>query len=486
MESSDTALAAAEYLQAIVSDSDRRASVDNLDAYRFVTGVPTDGRVLTFDQPQLADAELTAEEMNWLEGQHEVELDAAKNWPVGEPMRANVAQVMDEYLARRLPRDWEAEGRPDFLWALWHAWERPLLRVGERVKDAVRRLFVTASELRPRRQRWLWEHRIPLNEVTLFAGMQGRGKSTMTMYWIAGVTRGSFGHEPVDVLLLSAEEDHETTIVPRLIAAGADMERVHLHRIERHFTLPRDVAIIEEAVRGWKVGLVVIDPLLSYLDDETDAYSPKEIRRALHALNVVKRTATIVALIHFRKESAQEVLHMITSSSAFSEVPRSVLGLGKEPDTADEDGRLVLVHLKCNVGRQQRPRLVRIGESWIDDPDGGAPFETSRVTVGEECDLTKEQVFKPTVGGRPSTVRDEAKEFLTAELKAGRGAVDVKKVKGKFSPIGSGDTLKRAANEMGLKAEHVGGTWYWREPDAFVPARTKGDLLRELIDEATK
>ena len=34
--------------------------------------------------------------------------------------------------------------------------------------------------------------------------------------------------EPAQVLILSAEDDPETTLRPRLEAAGADMDRIHL------------------------------------------------------------------------------------------------------------------------------------------------------------------------------------------------------------------------------------------------------------------
>jgi hypothetical protein len=389
----------------------------------------------------------------------ESELAEVKEWPIGVEMPKRLVDVMDEYLAR------EAYG---VAWQIFLTMERPAMTIVETVKAAFRKLFVSASELRPRRQKWLWEKRIPLHEVTLLAGLQGRGKSMVTMYWIAGVTRGSFGRPAADVLLLSAEEDPETTIVPRLITAGADLERVHVHRIEKHFTLPHDVKIVEEAVAEWPVDLVVIDPLLSYLDDDTDSYKPKEVRRALHALNYLKRRTTILAVIHFRKASAQEVLHTITSSSAFTEVPRSVLGLGLQPETDPIDGRLAMVHLKCNVGKKQQTQLVQVEEAWIDDPDGGEPIKTARMVIGEESDLTQEQVFQPRQG-RPSIPRDEAKTFLQGELNRHGGRVPVAPTRKAWSAsgLGSKQTLDRARADMGLVArvdEEV-NVWYWQEPD---------------------
>jgi hypothetical protein len=87
--------------------------------------------------------------------------------------------------------------------------------------------------------------------------------------------------------------------------------------------------------------------------------------------------------------------------------------------------------------------------------------------VGEECDLTMQQVFKPDPGGRKPVVRDEARAFLAGEKVRHDGRVPIRTAKKKFEDLGSYDTLKRAASEMGLKTEHddVLGGWVWCEPD---------------------
>jgi hypothetical protein len=441
----DTAGAAKKYLDTIANDPDRMASVEYIGRYRNVVWDPWN---------EYPPTEFTPEEQNWLEGRYDDE-------------------DMDTYLTRRAP---------NFMWSVFLL-ERELMTVHTLVSKVVKRMkqvFVTASALKPRRQEWLWEHRIPLNEVTLLAGVQGRGKSTLTMFYIAGVTTGTFGRAPADVVLFSAEEDPETTIVPRLDAAGADLDRVHIYTIEKQFTLPRDAELLEAAVKEWKVGLVVIDPVLSFLDEDSDAFQPQHVRRALHPLNVVKKQATILGLIHFRKESATEVVHMVTSSSAFTEVARSVLGLGKEPNTQDDDGRLALLHVKCNVGKMQRAMLVQTETAWVPDPDGGAPFETSRVVIGDETDLSMEQVFKPAKSGRPATTRTDASAFLTGELVRTNNRIVIRDAKKKAVPdLCSYDTLKRAAEALGLRSvfdDDLGG-WVWTPVDGGTsPQNDSADL----------
>jgi len=343
-----------------------------------------------------------------------------------------------------------------------HQMKRAILAAGRHLDG----YFLSASTVKPKRTRWFWDLRIPRHEVSILAGVQGRGKSMVTVAIVAGATRGKFGYAPCDVLMLSAEEDPATTIVPRLMAAGADLDRVHIHKIEKRLELPKDIAVIEAALDMWPVGLVVIDPFLSFLNEDTDSYSGQQVRNAMRLLNVVKQRATILCVIHFRKESSQEVIHQITSSSAFTEIPRSVLGLGQEPDTSDDDGRLALGHLKCNVGKRQPVRLVHIEPVEIPDPDGGHPIATARAVFDDECGLSIEDIFRPSKGGRPPAAHNDATVFLAGEAAAGGGKVCVKDARVKYvdGGMGSYDTLKRAATGLGLMPELTNGEWWWIPP----------------------
>lgn len=90
------------------------------------------------------------------------------------------------------------------------------------------------DSIRPRPIRWLVPNLIPLGKLVLIAGDGGHGKTTLTLDMAANLTMGRpcFGKdyeapEPCDVLLISCEDDFEDTVVPRLIAAEADLKRVH-------------------------------------------------------------------------------------------------------------------------------------------------------------------------------------------------------------------------------------------------------------------
>lgn len=158
-------------------------------------------------------------------------------------------------------------------------------------QDPERRVKLTpASEIGPLPVRWLWQDRIPIGEITLTAGFAGVGKSTFHAYIIAGVTTGTLAgvHEgtPQPVNICAREDSWQRSIVPRLMAAGADLDLVYRAEVETgegrlaKVTLPADNDALEAEIQRLGVALVSVDPLLSAIEDHLDSYKSAEIRDA--------------------------------------------------------------------------------------------------------------------------------------------------------------------------------------------------------------
>src|SRR5215831_15915616 len=94
--------------------------------------------------------------------------------------------------------------------------------------------LICAANVRTRPVSWAWAGYVPFSSVTVFEGDPGDGKSFATTdlaaRWSSGAPMpdGSAHGGPYGVIINSAEDDPETTIVPRLRAAGADLARVEL------------------------------------------------------------------------------------------------------------------------------------------------------------------------------------------------------------------------------------------------------------------
>jgi hypothetical protein len=79
---------------------------------------------------------------------------------------------------------------------------------------------------------WIWPGRFALGKIGLLVGLPDEGKGLAFSDIMARITRGSpwpcdEGHASLgNVILLTAEDDINDTIIPRLAAAGADLARV--------------------------------------------------------------------------------------------------------------------------------------------------------------------------------------------------------------------------------------------------------------------
>jgi Bifunctional DNA primase/polymerase, N-terminal/AAA domain len=118
-----------------------------------------------------------------------------------------------------------------------------------------------ASTFMMRGIRWFWNNRFALGKLGLIGGLPDRGKGLIACYIIAMATTAGLwpcneGHAiQGNVLLLTAEDDIEDTIIPRLAAAGADLARVHIIKMVRHaegkrmFSLVTDLELLRQKIK---------------------------------------------------------------------------------------------------------------------------------------------------------------------------------------------------------------------------------------------
>lgn len=144
-------------------------------------------------------------------------------------------------------------------------------------KQAKRRLIShRASDLQPEKLVWVWPGRIPEGKLVLLGGPPGLGKSQLTAFMSATVSNGwnwPCGEGATvagDVIFMSAEDGIQDTIIPRLMAAGANTDRVHIVASatkpdgtgRKTFSLKTDVDLLEEKAKEiGNVRLIIVDPI---------------------------------------------------------------------------------------------------------------------------------------------------------------------------------------------------------------------------------
>ena len=192
-----------------------------------------------------------------------------------------------------------------------------------------RRLVLTpASEITPRPVRWGWQDRLPAGHVSMVAGREGIGKSLLLTWQTASITRGTlpgiYADAPRPVFYCATEDSWQHTIVPRLIAAGADLAlvyRVEVEAIEAtagtsfrvELSMPRDCDLLAAEVKRLEVGMVALDPLMSAIDRTVDTNNDREMRTVLEPLaRLADDTGCmIVGLGHFNKSGDADPLNLV-------------------------------------------------------------------------------------------------------------------------------------------------------------------------------
>src|SRR5438105_9413766 len=155
--------------------------------------------------------------------------------------------------------------------------------------------LIPLSRLKSRTVSWLWPNRLALGKLAIFDGDPGRGKSLVTLDLCARITTGrpmpdgSGGGAPANVVIIQGEDFAEDTILPRLKALGADLARVfvfHSDFLEEEgpFRLPTHTEVLTQALDVIRPRLLVIDPIMAFLDRKILACDDQSIRRALQPL----------------------------------------------------------------------------------------------------------------------------------------------------------------------------------------------------------
>lgn len=341
--------------------------------------------------------------------------------------------------------------------------------VHEDASEPQRLTLVPASTVRPEKVRWVWRDRIPLGALTVAAGPPGLGKSTNTTEISARVSRGQLVGDllgvPSNVIVVSAEDHRASVILPRLLAAGADLGRIFfLDAGDDGFAVPDGLLDLARVAGEIRARLVILDPFSAFLTGRVNSWRDHDVRRALAPLARFAEDLdlAVVTVSHFTKAQTADLLSKVGGSVAFTAAPRSVLAFAQDP--ADPDGPTrVLVHAKSNVGAYAVTLRYRVDSRTVDGEDGA--IATSGIAwLGEAPEIGPNDLLSGE-SGEERTEREEAVALLRGILADGpRRSRDVYQ-DAQHAGIAE-RTLKRAKKDAGVIAQKEGmnGPWWWRLP----------------------
>lgn len=322
------------------------------------------------------------------------------------------------------------------------------------------------SDIKPESVAWLFPGRIALGKLCILEGHPGLGKSTLLTDLAARVTtgRGLPGDPnmtPSGVLLLNAEEGASDTIRPRLEAAGANCDMVHLLDAvadedgnEHPIVLgdPGDrksIGALEVMIESRGIKLICVDVLMAFLSSARDSYRDQDIRIALRPLSeLAERTGcAIVAVRHLRKSTGGGSIIAGGGSIAIAGAARSVLLVDRDP--ADPNRRVLAV-VKNN--------LAPLASSLSFEIDG-AENGSGRVSWLGESDQTADSLTQARAVDAPReedrSKGQECAQFLLQLL--AEGPLERREVLRAAKADGFPErTIDRAAKALGVTKRRDG------------------------------
>jgi len=329
---------------------------------------------------------------------------------------------------------------------------------------------IILSEVEPERVTWLWSGRIPLGKLTVMDGDPGQGKSTIALDLAARVTRGwtmpdgDGGCAPAGVVILSGEDGLADTIVPRLMVAGADLDRVVALNScpnregegEHPPVLPDDLPFIRAAIARVKAQLVVIDPLMAYLSGDTNSHKDQDIRRVLFQVATLAEEtgAAVLVVRHLNKTSGSPAIYRGGGSIGIIGAARSGLLVASDPD---DDTHKVLACTKSNLSSP--PESLGF---HLEATEGGA----ARVVWDGTSAYTASALLAVPDTDEERHAIDDAKDFLVTALCEGPVAGSQIIAEARGAGI-SERTLKRAKAALGVTSRKgsMTGPWVWSLPE---------------------
>lgn len=344
----------------------------------------------------------------------------------------------------------------------------------KRTKSKTSLQIVSMSDVQAQAINWLWAGWLPLGKLTILAGAGGCGKTTLLLSLISSVTTGgkfpdgSNCNGVGSVIIFSTEDDPADTLKPRLMAAGANLNKVYFvqGRINEKgekeaFDPSQDMdLLLDYAKQVSDLKLLMIDPIVSAVGG--DMHRANDVRRSLQTIVDFAQhiSCAVVGITHFAKgTSGTSPSERIIGSQAFTALARMVWTAARREDEND----CILVRAKSNIS----------------ELDGGVRYEIEQCTVADNIDATKtvwlgliegsarELLNDVEATSATSSVLDEAREFLI-DILSPVDSLPTKEVEQLTKNAGlSWASIRRASAELKIKKSKIGADWVWKLPLGF-------------------
>lgn len=335
--------------------------------------------------------------------------------------------------------------------------------------------LIQASSIVPEAINWIWQRYLASGKLHLLAGIPGTGKTSLALAFATIISLGGQWPDKTkcpegNVLIWSGEDDPTDTLVPRLIALGANMNNIHFisgvvgkDRKSRPFDPATDIqALHEKAVKVGNVKLVIVDPIVNAVTG--DGHQNTNVRRCLQPLVnlAMLLDSAVLGITHFTKGTiGKDPLDRVTGSLAFGALARIVLVTIKDAANQDES-RYLLSIAKSNIGQDGGGFYYVIEESKL---SYNTAITTCVISWREQAIGSAKELLGGNLGTEDhGSAKLAAKEFLSSLLGDGPlSAVEIYKLAKELEL--SKSTVDRAKKDLKVTSIKIGigekSKWMW-------------------------
>ena len=278
-------------------------------------------------------------------------------------------------------------------------------------------------------------------------------------------------HRPCRIFYLTAENDANKVLRPRLERLGADLDRVFLQcGASFHMREP----LLWDLCRAYKPDLLVFDPIQSFLGPGVQMNRAEQVRPIMDELIALAKELDMAVLLisHMSKPGpgVSSALDRLLGSSDFRNSARSILIAGADPE---QPGSRVFAHAKNSLGAPGPSQRYHISAGGVVEYDGACTLSADRIlATGAEAPASRRRAA-PTLADATRALSD---------LLAPQGWVDVKRAYRLCEERGFSDTtLRKARDELGLRTLRVGRNesrhFFW-----FCPDRSIGAIRTDILN----
>jgi hypothetical protein len=353
--------------------------------------------------------------------------------------------------------------------------------------DTVPTWLKPLNQLPPLAIDWLWEPWLPRGKLVIVDADPDMGKSFLTLDLCARLTSGrpfpftDHAPPPAPVIILNGEDGARDTIRPRLLALGADESRVlvldDIDPAQEPIRFPGHCGQLEEAIKRTGAQLVIIDPLVLFLESSVNVNHDQSVRRALLPLAqlAARYGCTILLVRHLNKQRGFHSLYRGSGAIGIIGACRVAWLLARDPT---DSRRAVLAQVKNNLAARAGSLAFSI------DATDGSP---GTITWRGSSSLTANQLLA-AVAKKPDPLpaRDRAADFLKSAL--AKGPLTTRALWSQAKELRlSWRTIRRARKELDISSVRVWANGqrlnYWLLPGQTVPEGEPVDVPPGDLEE---